>query len=145
MDAQHMGLCGTSHAVLSCPMVQRDGMDTWYGGIGHRILRDIPCRPVPSHGTVGRDGHLGWRHSTWDYVGHPTPSCPVPWYSGTGQTFGMDAQHMGLCGTSHAVPSRPIVQWDGMDTWDGCTAHGTMWNIPCRPVMSHGTVGRNGH
>ena len=38
-------------------------------------------------------------------------------------------------------PLLPTVQWDGMDTWDWGTVHGTAWDSHSVSITSHGTVG----
>ena len=76
-----------------CPMVQWDGMDRWDGCTSHGTL--VQSHGIPlSHGTVGRDGQVGWLHQPWD-IGTVPWDPLVPWYSGTGWTGGMAAPAMG--------------------------------------------------
>ena len=98
-----------------CPMVQWDGMDRWDGCPSHGTL--VQSHGIPlSHGTVGRDGKVGWDCGTipWDPL--------VSWYMGS------------PC---------PMVQWDGMDRWDGkvVQSHG----IPCVPWDKWESQIPNGH
>ena len=123
-----------------CPMVQWDGMDRWDGCTSHGTL--VQSHGIPlSHGTVGRDGQVGWLHQPWD-IGTVPWDPLVPWYSGTGWTGGMAAPAMGHWYSPMGSPC-PMVQWDGMDRWDGCTSHGTLVQSHGIP-LSHGTVGRDG-
>ena len=123
-----------------CPMVQWDGMDRWDGCTSHGTL--VQSHGIPlSHGTVGRDGQVGWLPQPWD-IGTVPWDPLVPWYSGTGWTGGMAAPAMGLWYSPMGSPC-PMVQWDGMDRWDGCPSHGTLVQSHGIP-LSHGTVGRDG-
>ena len=121
-------------------MVQWDGMDRWDGCTSHGTL--VQSHGIPlSHGTVGRDGQVGWLPQPWD-IGTVPWDPLVPWYSGTGWTGGMAAPAMGHWYSPMGSPC-PMVQWDGMDRWDGCTSHGTLVQSHGIP-LSHGTVGRDG-
>jgi len=75
-----------------------------------------PSVSITSHGTVGWDGHL---------------------------RFGVLC--MGQLGVPPVCPLLPTVQWDGMDTWDlGCCAWDSL-GFPSVSIISHGTVGWDGH
>ena len=128
-----------SHGISPCPMVQWDGMDRWDGCTSHGTL--VQSHGIPlSHGTVGRDGQVGWLPQPWD-IGTVPWDPLVPWYNGTGWTGGMAAPAMGHWYSPMGSPC-PMVQWDGMDRWDGCTSHGTMVQSHGIP-LSHGTMGRD--
>ena len=94
------------------PTVHCDGMDTWDWGTVHGTAWDSHSVSITSHGTVGWDGHLG---------------------------FGVLC--MGQLGIPTVCPLLPMVQWDGMDTWDWGTVHGTAWDSHSVSITSHGTVG----
>ena len=118
-----------------CPMVQWDGMDRWDGCPSHGTL--VQSHGIPlSHGTVGRDGQVGWLPQPWD-IGTVPWDPLVPWYSGTGWTGGM-----GLWYSPMGSPC-PMVQWDVMDRWDGkvVQSHG----IPCVPWDKWESQIPNGH
>ena len=123
-----------------CLMVQWDSMDRCDGCPSHGTL--VQSHGIPlSHGTVGRDGQVGWLSQPWDAGTIPCDPL-VSWYSGTGWTGGMAVPAMGRWYNPMGSPCL-MVQWDGMDRWDGCPSHGTLVQSHGIP-LSHGTVGRNG-
>ena len=82
----------------------------------HGTAWDSHSVSITSHCTVGWDGHLG-----------------------------LGVLYMGQLGIPTMCPLLPMVQWDGMDTWDWGTVHGTVWDSHSVSITSHGTVGWDGH
>ena len=58
-----------------------------------------------------------------------------------GWTLGIGVLCMGQLGIPTVCPLLPMVQWDGMDTWDWGTVHGTAWDSHSVSI----TVGWDGH
>ena len=123
-----------------CLMVQWDEMDRWHGCPSYGSVVQSHGIPLVPHGTVGRDGQVGWLSQPWDGGKIPwDPTSPT----GTGWTGGMAVPTMGWWYNSMGSPSL-MVQWDGMDRWDGCRSHGTVVQSHGIPLVPHCTVGQDG-
>ena len=91
----------------------------WYSGMGWTLGIWVLCM-----------GHLG------------IPQCVhyFPRYSGMGWTLGIGVMCMGQLGIPTVCPLLPMVQWDGMDTWDWSTVHGTAWDSHSDHINMHKLV-----
>ena len=128
-----------------CLMVQWDRMDRCDGCPSHGMVVQSHGIPLVPHGTVGRDGQVGWLSQPWD--GGTIPWDPlVSWYSGTGWTGGMAVPAMGRWYNpmdGGTIPWDPLVSWCSGTVWTGCSSHGMLVQSHGIP-LSQGTVGQDG-
>ena len=111
--------------------------------------------PLVPHGTVGRDGQVGWLSQPWD--GGTIPWDPlVSWYSGTGwtgcpshgtvvQSHGIPLVPLGRDGQmgwlsqpwdGGTIPRDPLVSWYSGTRWHGCPSHGSVVQSHRIPMSS---------